>query len=559
MKGIRSAVMLGLAVAVLAAALVSAGESGTLKIDEKLLDKVQLKSDADSLLAFFKGRTLNDGEILQVEALIHQLGANSFAKREQASAKLVGRGPVIVPMLKKYFDHKDLEIAERSKKAVQQIQEKNVFTTEILGAAVRMLGERKPAAAAEVLLNYLPFADNDTVAEEVRTTLGVVALRDGKADPVLVKGLVEKNPILRSGAGEALALARDKEHAPAVWKLLDDPELLVKYRVALGLTLAEEPKAVPVLIGLLPALDQSQAWQVEDMLIRLAQGNDPPKAALGQSKESKENCSKEWMKWWQKHSATVNLARLKTSPKLLGYTLIVLLEAGQIMELGNNNEVRWQLNNLNFPLDVQLLPGDRVLIAEYHGGKVTERDMQGNIQWQYPIFGPLAAQRLDNGNTFIVTDEELVEVDKNKNKVFTHFFGKGERVMKGTKLSDGRIVCLTNGQRILVLDEKGKELKNFNVVQGKHLFGGRLYMTPTNRVLVPHNFENKVIEYDLEGNNIWELKVQQPVSAVRLPNGNTLVTTMDMPGKVFEYDRGGNEVWSYATKTNTKITRALRR
>ena len=42
-------------------------------------------------------------------------------------------------------------------------------------------------------------------------------------------------------------------------------------------------------------------------------------------------------------------------------------------------------------------------------------------------------------------------------------------------------------------------------------------------------------------------------------NGNTLVTTMDMPGKVIQFDSNGTEVWSYQAKGNTKITRALRR
>jgi len=225
--------------------------------------------------------------------------------------------------------------------------------------------------------------------------------------------------------------------------------------------------------------------------------------------------------------------------------------------------VRWQLNGLNFPLDVQMLPNDHVLVAEYQGSKVTERDLKGNIVWQYQTIGPLAAQRLDNGNTFIVTDEELVEVDKDKNKKFTRFFGPNERVMKACKLADGRIVCLTKGNNIqvAVLDEKGTKKKEFIVKNmSKHLFGGRLYMTPTNRVLIPLSGENKVIEYDMEGNEAWELKVPQPVAAVRLFNGNTLVTTMDMPGKVIEFDRSGHEVWSYETTLpNTKITRALRR
>ena len=41
---------------------------------------------------------------------------------------------------------------------------------------------------------------------------------------------------------------------------------------------------------------------------------------------------------------------------------------------------------------------------------------------------------------------------------------------------------------------------------------------------------------------------------VRLPNGNTLVTTMAR-GAV-EFDRNGQEVWTY--RSTTRVTRALR-
>jgi HEAT repeat protein len=566
MNGIRLAWLFSLALLIAASALLSADESD-IKADEKVLQEKNLKTDGPSLLEFFKQRTLNDAELFQVEALIQQLGANSFAKREVATAKLIARGPVIVPILKKYFDDPDLEIAGRAKKCVANIEQKD-YGVSVVRAAARLVADRKPAGGAEVMLEYLPFADNEAVAEDVRMTLAALARVGGKADPAIVKALTSKNEVIRSAAGEALALIKDAEHTKQIWKLLDDPKVLVQYRVALGLTLAENPKAVPKLIELVPKLDYGQASQVELMLIQMTGekkwGADdaPPKEPVGQSKESRQKFSEAWSKWWQTHSAQVNMARLKEGPKLLGYTMVVLLEAGQIRELGPKNEVRWQINNLAFPLDAQFLPNDHVLVAEYHGGRVTERDLQGNIKWQHNFPNPQSAQRLKNGNTFIVSPTQLVEIDQDKAVKFTYSFPNGERIMKATKLDDGRMVCLTDALHVVVLDEK-KEVKNkFNVGLGKLLFGGRLYMTPTGRVLIPKNNEDKVVEYDLDGNVVWELEVKQPVSAVRLPNGNTLVTTMELPGKAREFNRNGVEVWSYQVPKEvgvTKLTRALRR
>jgi len=53
------------------------------------------------------------------------------------------------------------------------------------------------------------------------------------------------------------------------------------------------------------------------------------------------------------------------------------------------------------------------------------------------------------------------------------------------------------------------------------------------------------------------VKIDQPIAATRLPNGNTLVTTMLPNRGAVEFDRLGNEVWTY--RTNTRVTRALRR
>ena len=45
--------------------------------------------------------------------------------------------------------------------------------------------------------------------------------------------------------------------------------------------------------------------------------------------------------------------------------------------------------------------------------------------------------------------------------------------------------------------------------------------------------------------------------ALRLPDGNTLVTSMNPEVGAVELDRAGNEVWSY--RAGTRVTRALRR
>jgi hypothetical protein len=365
--------------------------------------------------------------------------------------------------------------------------------------------------------------------------------------------------VRRGAAAEALARAKVEDQKPAVEKLLKDADATVRFRVALALTLGGDRKAVPELIGLLEPLPQTLAWQAEDVLYRLAEGKGPPAVSLGADAAARKECREAWDKWWKQHGAGVNLARLREAPRLQGYTVLVLLDMGRVLEVDSDNTVRWQVNGLNFPLDVQYLPNDTILVAEYHSQRVTERALNGagTIKRQFAVGGgPLMAQRLANGHTFIATEMQLVELDRKGTEVFSFAFPSGEKIMKAMKLGNGEMVCLTSGARVVRLDAKGKELKSFVVPLGTRLFGGRIHMLPGGRVLIPHNAENKVVEYDPDGKVVWQVEIEQPVAATRLPNGNTLVTTMTQ-NRAVEFDRNGQEVWQY--RSNTRVTRAVRR
>ena len=212
--------------------------------------------------------------------------------------------------------------------------------------------------------------------------------------------------------------------------------------------------------------------------------------------------------------------------------------------------------DLVFPLDVQLIDEDRLLVAEHHANRVTERNTRGEVLWQVPITSPLAAQRLANGNTFVVTDSEFHEYNKDGKEVWNLTISEeGRKIMKGMKLPSGEIVAMLVDARIVRYDGKGQELSSFPISIGVRLFGGRIDVLPTGRVLVPHNAEGKVVEYDSQGKSIWEVSCEQPIAAVRLANGNTLITSMNPAVGAIEVDRAGTEVWSY--RHSTRVTRAI--
>ena len=85
-------------------------------------------------------------------------------------------------------------------------------------------------------------------------------------------------------------------------------------------------------------------------------------------------------------------------------------------EVGRDGKIRWQVGNLQYPVDAVVLPGERVLVTEWDGNRVGEWDFRGNLVWKKEGFNGRAtnAQRLPNGNTFICTTNELLEVDRNR-------------------------------------------------------------------------------------------------------------------------------------------------
>jgi PQQ-like domain len=551
-----------LVVLALAGATIVTSEQAALPLpDVDILKKAGVGADAQSLLTFLEKRTLPETERPAILKLVRQLGSEVYAEREVASAELIRRGPAVGEILRATRnDHADLETLRRAERCLDTIRDQDVSPS-VPAAALRVLAVRKPAGAVEAVLAFLPFAENDAAADEARALLVRMARARGKADPLLVAALLDRAAIRRAAAGQALARAGRADLLPAVRKLLADPDASVRFRVATALACAGERTAVVTLIDTLPDLPLPLAWQAEDFLLHLAATQVPPPVAIGSDAATRRKCRDGWQTWWKANAAKVDLARLETPPKLLGNTLVVLLDQGRVLDLGPQNQVRWEVANLSFPLDAQLVGEDRLLIAEYYGNRVTERDLKGNVLWERDVTGPLTAQRLPNGNTFVATDVTLFEFDKDgKEVVKIEMPGENKRVMKALKLPNGEIACLTTDARVARLDAAGKEIHSFAVSISMRLFGGRIDMLSSGRVLVPHNGEDKVVEYDSQGKVVWEVAVAKPVSALRLPNGNTLVTSMDGSIGAVEFDRAGNQVWHFSTNApGNRVTRAIRR
>jgi hypothetical protein len=519
--------------------------------DETILKNAKLGNDGKALLEYFRKRLSVDTDPKRIKKLIEDLDDDEFEVREKASAGLVELGVrALIALREAEKDKENFEVSRRAEKCRVLIEGEG--GANVSAAAARMLAKKKPAGAAELLMKYLPFGEDDTVKEEIRNTLVVVGVQGDKPDPVVVKALEDKNEEKRAASAEVLCRAGIKAQFAAVRKLLKDKAAIVRLRAAMGLVPHKEKTAVPTLIEVLKEdLSSTDAGEAEDLLYRLA-GEDAPSVDRGEDAETRKKCSEEWGAWWKKHGAKVDLAKLSKTPDILGYTLICQIDRfwkggrqnGKVYEVDKDKKVRWTIDNLNYPVDAQVLPNKKILICEYQGRQVTIRDRKGKVEWTKALNGwPLAAERLRNGNVFIVMQNHLLEVNKKGDMVW-EYQRPNYDIARAKKLRNGDVAFITSAGRYTRINKDKKELKGFNIGGWFNVFGG-LEVLPNGRVLVANNQWSKVTEYSPDGKVIWEAKnIQWPSSAFRLPNGQTVVSSQNS-NKIIVLDRKGKEVWSH--------------
>jgi HEAT repeat protein len=523
------------------------GGEETSTADEECLRRAHIGIDGPGLREFFRQRSLTDADRQRMEALIRQLGHAQFAVRQRASQELSAAGPTARPLLKEALHHPDLEVVRRAELCLEEIERGPGSALPV--AAARLLALRKPAGAIESLLLYLPFADDDWVEEEVLTTLNTLSVQQGAVDPALLRALHDPHPARRAAAALVLGHWGNAEEQAAARQLLGDPDAKVRLRAAQGLLAAQDTTAVPVLVALLAEAPPPLTTQVEELLCRLA-GDQAPRVSVGRgSLESRQKCRDAWALWWRDQGSQRPLPVLEQVEPHLGLTLLAEMDSNKVWEFGSDGKPRWKLENLQGPIDAQVLPGGHVLIAEFQGQRVTERDLQGNVLWEkrIPNGNPIVCQRLPNGNTVIATHDRLFEVGRDGQEVYSHQRGGQDAFVFGAqKLRNGHIVCISNQGFVQELDAAtGKEIKQLR--QGNHNGGWcSVESLPGGHFLLALLSSGKVLELDAAGNTTWECTVPGACHATRLPNGHTLVASM-MTRRVVEVDRDGKTVSELTT------------
>ncbi len=219
-------------------------------------------------------------------------------------------------------------------------------------------------------------------------------------------------------------------------------------------------------------------------------------------------------------------------------------------------------------MPLQTGKGHHFACTDYSGKKVFIVNAGGKVEWEYATGACNDLWVLPNGNMLFNTGTGVQEVTRDKKIVFDYTGSPIKRAIKqkdGTtklvegpseiyacqRLADGNtFIGECNTGRLLEVTPEGRIVKEIRLLpEGKD--GGHSYIRNARRLangnyLVTHYSEQAVREYDPQGKVVREIpSTGGPHSAIRLPNGNTLIACGDRPGghRVFEVDPAGKTVW----------------
>jgi hypothetical protein len=537
--------ILGLLALTISAAAV--GPEAERETDQKMLKEAGVGTDGPSLLAFFRKCTLSDADRAKLTEAARLLGDDDFSVREKASADLKAAGRAVLPLLQKAVQSSDAEVVFRARRCLTGIEEGSELSQQM--SAARLMGVLKPRGAVKVLLDFLPMADDDYLRQTIHQSLVALCGRTGKPDDSIVAATKDKETTRRVAAVHVLARGGADQRALAKC-LLSDPDPRVRLEAASGLVRAGEKSAVPALTALLGQAPADIAWQAEELLRRIARESGPTAILALGGDGHRRKCRAAWDAWWTEHANKADLARLSADETPLGLTLICDCDVdnqprvGRVWECGPDGKQRWKIDDVKNPADIELLPDGRLLIAECQGFVVTERDRQGKVLWTRRVDNyPVSCQRLPNGNTFIASYSELLEVSRDGKAVYSH--KKKGNIYCARKRRNGNIIYAHGDGAIVEIDPDGKEVHSITV-EGLSSWAG-IEVLPNGRYLISKYSQNRVVEIDKAGKVHWECTVQTPAWCTRLHNGNTLVASTD-EHCIVELDRSGKEVWKQETK-----------
>jgi hypothetical protein len=193
--------------------------------------------------------------------------------------------------------------------------------------------------------------------------------------------------------------------------------------------------------------------------------------------------------------------------------------------------------------------------GEWQGRGKTDQTMyvvrEGKIAWSYSI-SPREelgdCTMLSNGNIVFSRRFGASEITPGRRIVWNYDAPPDTEIHTTQPIDEDRVLVVQNGNpaKLLILNKATGQTEMKMILRtGKPGIHGQfrhVRMTRAGTFLVPHMDLGKVVEYDRNGKEIWSVDAPSAWAAVRLKNGNTLISG-NQHGYVREVNSKGETVW----------------
>jgi len=176
----------------------------------------------------------------------------------------------------------------------------------------------------------------------------------------------------------------------------------------------------------------------------------------------------------------------------------------------------------------------------------------GQIVWSYSIpakeeFGDCTM--LSNGNIVFSRRLSASEVTPDKKVVWQYDAPPKTEIHTAQPIGKDRVLIMQNGDpaKLLLINKKTNKVEKELILPTRrpdnvHGQFRHVRMTRAGTFLAAHLDLGKVVEYDSEGRAIWSVDAPSAWAAVRLKNGNTLISG-NQHGYVREVNKKGEIIW----------------
>jgi hypothetical protein len=181
---------------------------------------------------------------------------------------------------------------------------------------------------------------------------------------------------------------------------------------------------------------------------------------------------------------------------------------------------------------------------------------KGKIAWTYstgPGWEYDDVWMLSNGNVLFSRMQYVAEVTPDKKVVWRYDAPAGTEIHTCQPIGQDKVLFVENGlpPHLKVVNIRTNAVEVNHVLpapsltdrKSVHAQFRRVRYTAQGTYLVPFLEMRKVVEYDKNFNEVWSYDVQSPWAAVRLKNGNTLITN-EHDVKTIEVTPDKKAVWS---------------